>query len=157
MTTVAFYHLQRSSLEEVLPSLLQRACTGGYRALVKVGQPERVQQLDALLWSYDPQSFLPHGPAGDDHESEHPVLLTTGNDNLNNGNLLVLLDDCDDDDLARFERVVDIFDGRNQNAVVRARQRWKQRRDAGLRLTYWQQNERRGWTMKMDTGSDKPV
>ena len=58
MTEVRFYHLQRQRLEEVLPALLEKARERGHRIVVQAGAPERVKALDALLWTYRPESFL---------------------------------------------------------------------------------------------------
>jgi len=61
MAEVGFYHLTRAPLERALPRLLEKAREAGYRALVVAASEERVAALDALLWTYDPASFLAHG------------------------------------------------------------------------------------------------
>ena len=62
---VWFYHLERSSLEQVLPELLEKTLARGWRALVRTGDPARVDHLDGWLWSYRDDSFLPHGHDGE--------------------------------------------------------------------------------------------
>ena len=42
MSRVDFYHLQRQTLDEVLPKLLGKAYSTGKRILIKVGTAERV-------------------------------------------------------------------------------------------------------------------
>ena len=61
MAEIGFYHLTRSTLEEALPRLLDKAYAAGQRALVRVGSPERVELLDRALWTFARESFLPHG------------------------------------------------------------------------------------------------
>ena len=61
MPEVLFYQLERRPLESALPDLLLRSLERGWRVVVKVGSDERLQALNAHLWSYDDASFLPHG------------------------------------------------------------------------------------------------
>jgi DNA polymerase-3 subunit chi len=63
MTAIAFYHLERAALEAALAKLLEKALAGGFRAVVKAGSEERLEALNAALWTYDQGSFLAHGSA----------------------------------------------------------------------------------------------
>ncbi len=154
MTAVGFYHLQRSPLEDALPRLLEKAYASGMRTLVVTGSRERAEHLDTVLWTYDDTSFLPHGCDGRTGDAgRQPIWLSQSDDNANGAALLVLVDNADSGRLAEFERVIDMFDGRDASAVAEARKRWKARRDAGHALTYWQQNAGGGWVKKADTGS----
>ncbi len=65
----------------------------------------------------------------------------------NGAHFLFLVDGAETDQLERFERVFDLFDGNDADAVSAARLRWKAARDAGHALAYWQQTER-GWEKK---------
>ena len=61
MTEAFFYHLQRLPLERVLPTLLEKSLERRWHAVVQVTGEERAAALDDGLWTYDDQSFLPHG------------------------------------------------------------------------------------------------
>src|SRR5512132_2621871 len=95
MTDVAFYHLQKSPLEAVLPKLLEKTLAAGKRALVLASSAERVEALAAHLWTYDPDSWLPHGTAQDGSPEEQPIWLTEKEDNLNGAAFLFLTDGAD--------------------------------------------------------------
>jgi DNA polymerase-3 subunit chi len=41
-----------------------------------------------------------------------------------------------------------VFDGRDQDAVVRARQAWQAAKDQGLAVSYWQQGSDGRWQQK---------
>ena len=47
-----------------------------------------------------------------------------------------------------YARIIDMFDGRNEDMVAAARLRWRSYLDQGLNLTYWQQTETGGWEKK---------
>ena len=148
MAEVGFYHLRTMTLDRALPRLLERACADGQRVVVIAGSAERVDHLDTLLWTYDEASFLPHGTARDGNGARQPIWLTTEGDNPNGAGIAMLVDGARAD-LARYTRCCDIFDGNDEAAVAAARRRWREAKDAGHALTYWQQTER-GWEKKAE-------
>jgi len=150
VSDVAFYHLQRKSLEEALPELLEKVLQRGLRALVLTGSAERAEALNDLLWTYSREGFLPHGIAADGHAGEQPIFLTEREENPNQASVLLLVDGGNPGYFASFDRCLDLFDGNDEAAVVAARQRWAAAKAAGHSLTYWQQGERGGWEKKAE-------
>lgn len=154
MTEVLFYHLDRLPLERVLPELLEKCLERHWNAVVQVGSDERCQALDAHLWTYRDDAFLPHGSqqtsAGDAGGSAnaHPVWLTTRDDNPNAAQVRFLADGADIDSFSEYQRIVRLFDGNDADAVEQARAAWKSAKEAGHEATYWQQNERGRWEKK---------
>ncbi len=147
MAEIAFYHLQRSPLDAVLPKLLQRTLDQGKRALVLAGSEDRVENLSSLLWTHDPASWLPHGTVKDARPEDQPIWLSSQAANANSATFLFLTDGTEADPAA-YERCFDLFDGNDDTAVAAARERWKRLKEAGHALTYWQQNERGAWEKK---------
>jgi DNA polymerase-3 subunit chi len=147
---VGFYHLMRTPLERALPKLLEKAVARGMRAVVVAGSDERVEHLNAALWTYDPATFLPHGSAADGFADAQPIYIADHVTNPNGAVLLVLTDGIEMDDADSFERIIDMFDGRDEEAVDAARKRWLARKGEGHKLTYWQQTESGGWEQKAE-------
>ncbi len=139
-----FYHLERSSLDQVLPTLLEKTLERGWRALVKAG-PTRLEAVDESLWTYREDSFLPHGQAGGPHDARQPVLLSDTGENLNGAQALFILDDAELGATEGFERCFIIFDGRDESALQHARGRWKTLKDQGATLAYWRQTDEGRW------------
>jgi DNA polymerase-3 subunit chi len=145
MTTIQFYHLTATPLERALPKLLQKAFDGGFKTLVVADSDERLDQLNQLLWTYDPNSFLPHGSEKDGQAEKQPILLSTLPDPKNAANILAITDGRVADNAQHFERVLDIFDGSDAQAVASARMRWKNYKDAGHEISYFRQTQAGGW------------
>ena len=59
MTELLFYHLQRQPVERVLPALLEKSYDRGWKVIVQAMADERVDALDAHLWTYKDDGFLP--------------------------------------------------------------------------------------------------
>ena len=104
MTEVSFYHLERTPLEQALPKLLEKVLERDWRALVVAASEERVEALNADLWTYEQRSFLPHGSLSDGHPEAQPVYLSPNQENLNGANVLVLVDGCSGTDIEAYER-----------------------------------------------------
>src|SRR6266404_6464604 len=75
-TEILFYHLQRQPIERILPALLEKSLERGWRVVVQAASEERVEALDAHLWTYRDDSFLPHGTWREPQAQEQPILLT---------------------------------------------------------------------------------
>lgn len=147
MAEVLFYHLEIRPLESVLPQLLEKTLERGWRAVVEVGSRERAEVLDALLWTFRDDSFLPHGLAGEETDPYQPVLLTTGEDNPNGASVRFFVDRAVPKSAEGYQRVVYLFSGLDPDAVTEARLAWKALRE-GNEVTYWQQEADGRWVKK---------
>lgn len=148
MTQIGFYHLTRLPLEQALPRLLEKAAAAGLKVVVMAGSAERVEHLNGLLWTYNEESWLPHGTKADGEAELQPIWLTDQDENPNGASVLVLCDGVAPAELAPYARCLDLFDGRDDEAVQAARERWKTWKAQGHELVYYQQTERGGWEEK---------
>lgn len=149
---VGFYHLVEMPLEQALPRLLEKVSAAGHKVVLMAGSQERVGYLDGVLWTWNPDSWLPHGTARDGDGESQPIWLTDGEDNPNAADVLVLTDGVAPPSLAGYTRVLNMFDGRDDHAVETARALWRRWKDEGLELTYYQQTETGSWFEKTKSG-----
>ena len=151
MSEVLFFHLESKSLEDTLPVLLERTRERDQKkAVVRIGTAERMETLDTHLWTYSEQTFLAHGTAADGHPARQPIFLTTENDNPNKAQVLFLVDGAVPEDwsgqaLRSYERIVLLFDGRDDGALNAARAQWRNCKEAGHDATYWKQSTGGKW------------
>jgi DNA polymerase-3 subunit chi len=141
---VWFYHLERTQLDQALPELLEKTLAKGWKAVVRAASSDRIEHLDGWLWSWRDDAFLPHGVDDEPHRERQPILLTTGMDNPNGAQALFVIDAAETGPLDGYERCIQLFDGRDEDAVAEARRRWKAFKTQGLPISYWRQGER-GW------------
>ena len=146
MTEVLFYHLQDMTLENVLPPLLEKSLERGWRVVVQSTSEERADALDAHLWTYRDDSFLPHATWRISDAPEQPIVLIAGEGNPNRANVRFLVDnaalpaDCD-----AYQRLVLVFNGDDGDALAAARSAWTDCKARGFEVTYWQADERGRW------------
>jgi DNA polymerase-3 subunit chi len=146
VTDIHFYHLQRQSLEAVLPTLLLKSRERGWRALVKVESEPRLAALDDHLWTFTDESFLAHGTDREPDPAGQPILLSQGDDNRNGAAILFLAEGAAlPAEIGGYERVVLMIEGRDEDAVAAARDTWRRLRGDGHAVTYWQQDEDGRW------------
>ncbi len=145
MTEIAFYHLTVSPLERALPRLLEKTLEARKRAVILCASAERLDFLNGILWTTGKASFIPHGTAKEGFPEDQPIWLTLKDENPNGAHFLFLTDGSKSPSLSSFERCLDLFDGNDEEAVLKARERWKFYKEQGHTVTYWKQNESGGW------------
>ena len=148
MTEIRFYHLQRQTLEQALPMLLERVQAAGLRALIKVPSRVHLDTLDKVLWDYNPGSFLAHDKDGCKYPEEQTFFLTEKDENPNSAEILVLVDAVPGEGITDYKRCLYMFDGRDEGIVQNARADWKKFKELELEMSYWQQREEGGWEQK---------
>jgi DNA polymerase-3 subunit chi len=149
MTEILFFHLQSRPLEQVLPTILERALSRGQKVVVEMSSPERLSALDDHLWSFSDQSFLPHVTAAEADAAANPVVLTTKPHNPNAASVRICTEGVRiPDAMADYERVVLIFDGDDPDALAAAREDWKKVKASGESASYWQLDEAGRWEKK---------
>ena len=149
MTEMLFYHLQGQKLEGVLPGMLEKSLERGWKVIVQGASEERIEALDAHLWTYRDDGFLPHGTWREPDAAAQPVLLTLTDNNPNGATVRFLIDGAPvPADAVSYQRIVLLFDGEDEDAVVAARSHWNDAKAKGFVATYWQPDGQGRWAKK---------
>lgn len=143
-----FYHLERTTLEQAAGALLEKCLEHKKRVLAISARPERRAALDEALWTYNDNSFLPHGRAEAEglDATRQPILITDKADNQNSATFALLMDGMEIDEAAGFERCMVMFDGGDMATRDIARKQFKAAKDRGQTVRYFQQTSNGGWT-----------
>ncbi|EJF80705.1 hypothetical protein MCO_00219 [Bartonella sp. DB5-6] len=142
---ILFYHLTQSTLEDILPTLVERALDRFGRVTIQCVSKEQCDAIDTRLWVYADEAFIGHGTEYDQHPNLQPVFLTTGQENPNDSKIRFLIEGAVCFDINVYQRLVVIFDGRNDEQLNLVRAQWKKYKMENHDLSYWQQTEDRCW------------
>ena len=144
---IQFYHLLTTPVEVALPKILPKALAAGLKTVIKCRDISQQEMLDEKLWTLDPDSFIPHGQAGEPNEALQPILLSLSTQRPNDAGLLLILDGstASTEMLEGYTRIIDMFDGTSETEVSAARNRWKEYKTAGHTLTYYKQQSNGAW------------
>jgi DNA polymerase-3 subunit chi len=146
MTEILFYQLNGQTLEQILPPLIARSLERGWRVAVQASSDERIEALDAHLWTWRDDAFLPHGTWREAEAAEQPILLTVNAENPNAAVVRFLVDGADvPADASAYQRLVLLFDGDDPEALETARTRWTSAKSKGFEVTYWRTDEHGRW------------
>lgn len=153
MADIGFYHVQSGSVETALTRLLLKAYAQQSRVVVQVSSADRVREIDSLLWTFDADSFLPHGTARSGELALQPIFITEVAQRPNDAAFLMVLENALPPDLEGYERLFYLFDGNDDAQVAAARAHWRSLQEAGGHvLAYWQQVDGR-WIRKAQEGA----
>ncbi|ODP36415.1 DNA polymerase III subunit chi [Sphingomonas turrisvirgatae] len=140
---VDFYHLTTTPVERALPSIAVKVVESGGRLLVVSGDEGQRRQIDASLWTWQADSFLPHAQAGAGDDSLQPVLIGEAVDPANGARFVALIDGVWRDEALAFDRAFHFFDGER---IAESRAAWKALADRqGVERRYFKQDENGRW------------
>ncbi len=136
MTRIDFYILDqyRPGNDLVFACrLADKAFQGGHNIYIHVISTANVKELDALLWTFRPGSFLPHTVVNSATAEENATPITISNENPSNdhNDVLINLSLQLPSDFKRFKRIAEIVNG-EQNQKLAARDRYRSYREQGL-------------------------
>lgn len=141
---VDFYHLERLTIDQVLPRIAERVTGEGGRLLVVAADPDLAARIDERLWTYSPDSFLAHGRAGQGDEARQPILIAEDVSTPANGaRHVALADGIWRDEALDFDRAFLFFDA---ETIAGARTAWRGlKAREGIEPHYWKQDEAGRW------------
>ena len=128
MARADFYLIGKPRFREqpllLVCELARKASDAGLPMLVLCASAAQAEQLDDLLWSFDPDAYVPHQIVGaDEDEEEVPVLLAAPEHDAGLRPMVLNLRDAAVPD--GFERVLEVVPA-DDSARGPLRERWKQ-------------------------------
>jgi len=113
-------------------------------------EDDKIDTLNAQLWSYRADSFLAHGVEGGDEaaramDARQPVLLGRSGDMVNTPQCYLSVSPVAMPDVSAMERCLIVFEDRDDEHLGWARATWKRLKGEGASLAYWKQNEQGRW------------
>jgi DNA polymerase III subunit chi len=129
---ILFYHLQNTTLEQTLPSLLDKTLARGWKAVVRVSSDERMKAL-------------PHSVDADAQRAAQPIVLSRSDTRFNDAEVIFAVDGAALPETEGWTRAVLMFDGNDPEALDHARAAWKSVKASGSEATYWRQDESGRW------------
>jgi DNA polymerase-3 subunit chi len=136
MPRADFYLIEKERFREepllLVCELARKATDAGQHTLVLVRDAAQAEALDDLLWSFDPDAYVPHQIAGtDEDEDEAAVLIAPPGVDAPLRPLLVNLRDAAPQ--GAFERVLEVVPA-DPAARGPLRERWKHYQSLGFEL-----------------------
>jgi DNA polymerase III subunit chi len=130
VTRVGFYVVQDQAPGErllVAARLADKAFGRGHRIFINAADETQARELDELLWSFRPGSFLPHALHGE--AEADAVAIGWGQDPAGHNDLLINLQLEIPPFFSRFQRVAEVVtqDPRSLTALRRSWQLYKAR------------------------------
>lgn len=137
MPKVNFYLLKQSGVEALqlfACKLAEQLSRQGQRVYLHAANADEAQALDQLLWSFAPESFVPHARCEDPAAATAQVLIGTGGAPAH-CNCLLNLTDAEAPAHAGLTAVAE-FVQNNEAAKAQSRARWNSYKQQGWELQH---------------------
>ncbi|MFK7828414.1 MAG: DNA polymerase III subunit chi [Congregibacter sp.] len=134
MTRVGFYIIQNrepDSRARLALRLTEKAHQRGHRVFINSEDESQARELDALLWSFRPASFLPHALAG--QHGDEQISIGWGQEPSSHNDLLINLQTEVPNFIGRFQRVAELVN-QEPERLAALRESWRFYRDRGYAL-----------------------
>lgn len=148
---ISFYHLTRVNVQKSLPKLLEKIVQKPERVVLSLETEAAVGMWNDLLWTYHPQSFLPHGTAKEGFSDAHPIWITTGVDRPNGATILMRLGlqpfgDVEALKSTGFQKIIHVFEMEAEEGLKGVRGLWQHYQSTSSTPVYWQQGVSGEWS-----------
>ena len=136
MARADFYLIDKPRFREepllLVCELARKAFDAGFPTLVLARDTAQAEAIDDLMWSFDPDAYLPHQIAGSDEEDEvTPILILAPDADSPMRPMVINLRDAAVE--GDFDRVLEVVPA-DPAARAPLRERWKQYQARGLQL-----------------------
>ncbi|MDE0929346.1 MAG: DNA polymerase III subunit chi [Halioglobus sp.] len=134
MTLVGFYVVQTSDPSQrlrVAARLADKAFQRGHRIFINATDEAQATELNELLWSFRPASFLPHGLHG--QEDSETIAIGWGQEPNNHNDLLINLQLEIPSFFSRFARVAEVVT-QEPDSLAALRKSWTFYKERGYQL-----------------------
>jgi len=134
MTLVGFYVMQTSDPGQrlrVAARLADKAFQRGHRIFINATDEAQATEINELLWSFRPASFLPHGLHGQEHCET--IAIGWGQEPNNHNDLLINLQLEIPSFFSRFARVAEVVT-QEPDSLAALRKSWTFYKERGYQL-----------------------
>jgi DNA polymerase III subunit chi len=115
----------------VAASLTDKAFQRGHRVFINAASEAQASELNELLWSFRPASFLPHGLLGEEHSEA--IAIGWGQEPENHNDLLINLQLEIPPFFSRFARVAEVVT-QEPDSLAALRNSWRFYKERGYQL-----------------------
>ena len=137
MTEVIFVEVTANRMEMRACEIAEESYARGKRLQIIAVDQEQAERLDDLLWTFKPDSFVPHGLwVGYPDEPAESVVITASKEPVPGMDSLLMMGYIEVDLVSRFSHVVHLVVDDNQERLDSSRRYWTLLKDAGFSLRH---------------------
>lgn len=147
MQEINIYELTKTPWTKAFPKLIETISSKGNKVVVLCKNPENLQEVDSLLWTFEQLSFLPHVTESDPMIDQSPVLLVANDKEkaIKFANIFALSHlEIPNDYINQEGKFLLMFESENEMQKSLVEQTEQQALDKGMKISRFIQTEK-GW------------
>ena len=137
MTQILFVEVTQSRMEMRACEIAERFYIQGNKLQIIATDQQQAVRLDDLLWTFKPDSFVPHGFfEGEKDEPTPPVVITIDEEKISGYEFLLMLNYCPVQIVGQFSQIIHLVVVDNRERLDASRHYWTQLKEAGFTLRH---------------------
>ena len=139
---IVFIVLNSAVKSRIVCDLAEKCFLNNKRIVIYIEKEEECKLIDALLWTWKQQSFVPHKYLETlVNPQMEPVILTTGIEESAEYEILLMYDPLPMEIIKKFTVVIDFAEKYDSNGLQLSRDRYKIYRDHNFEINTMQPGE----------------
>jgi len=126
---VLFVELKIATKEKYICDIVEKLYSNNISVAIYAESINSISKLDKMLWTWKPESFIPHQIFENSIPTEDSVILTNNSNELPAMKSLVLFDPLPISALNNFTMIVDFAEVYHSDKKVESRKRFKEIRE----------------------------
>lgn len=138
MTSIDFYILGQTQHDDRMLfacRLTEKVYSEGRQVYLHVSTEQEAQRLDDLMWTYKPESFLPHSIVGKAEAEDTQVQIGFGEHPVHHNDVMINLSTPLPSFFSRFDRVLEVVI-QDEAVLQQTREHYKFYKDRGYEVTH---------------------
>ncbi len=137
MTEVLFVEVTQNRMEIRACEIAEDNYAQGNRVQIIAVDEGQAARLDDLLWTFKPDSFIPHGiRSASANEPGESLVITTEQERGEGMDSLLMMDYCEAELVGQFSLAVHMVVVDNRERLEASRRYWTQLKEAGFSLRH---------------------
>ena len=148
-TKFSFYNVTNPEIEKSACRLIEKIFHANLTLLIIVSDKETLDSINKTLWTFSSKSFIPHASIYDEFPSAHQIIISDDFEKakqyIENIDVVLYYNNIADHIQKEINRIIYLFHENEQDLLLNARAKYKELKQNGSKISYYQQQEDSSW------------
>ena len=148
-TKFSFYNVTNPEVEKSACRLIEKIFYANLTLLIIVSDREILDSINKTLWTFSSKSFIPHASIYDEFPSAHQIIISDNFEEsqkyIENIDVVLYYNNITNHPKKDIDRIIYLFPEGEKELLLNARAKYKELKQDGSEISYYQQQEDSSW------------